>query len=176
MPGRIKRQPSGRNLELYFELVCEGRRQVDVAARFRVSRPRVTQLRREVAAWVDELLPEDAGRVLQDAGQRLHLAIALRRVQIAADYGAYLAHFGGVSGAAGFGHLLAARDAGVLPQEVTDQLRPRKLIETAVRMARELTALTDLWARGPLSSLDPGAPSAAEARSDHGSPISPQRM
>jgi len=174
MPGRTKRQPSGRNLELYYELVCEGRQQAEVAARFRVSRPRVAQLRRQVAAWVDELLPDEASQVLHDAGQRLHLAIAIRQVQVAADYGAYLAHFGGVSGAAGFGHLLAARDAGVLPQEATARMRPRKLIETAVRMARELTALNGLLARGPLfSHVDPSALSAGQTPATLRSPMCP---
>jgi hypothetical protein len=149
MPGRTKRQPSGRNLELYYELVCEGRSQAEVAARFRISQPRVAQLHGEVAAWIEGLLP-DAAQGLPDAANRLHLAVVLQRVQLAAAYGEYLAHFGGVSGATGLGHLLAAGDAGALPQEVAVRLPPRRLVQTAVRMARELTELDRIAKRGPL--------------------------
>ena len=53
--GRPRRQPSGRNLELYYELVCRTRQQVEVAARFRVSQPRVCQIRDEVASWVESM-------------------------------------------------------------------------------------------------------------------------
>ena len=151
MPGRIKRQPSGRNLELYYELVCEGRRQAEVALRFRVSPGRVCQLRREVAAWVESLLPAHAMTALPDAARRLHLAVALRRAQLQAAYGEYLQHFGGLNGAVGWGHLLAARDAGVAPKQTARWIRPRKLVQTAVRMARELTDLDQIASRGPLA-------------------------
>jgi hypothetical protein len=155
MPGRIKRQPSGRNLELYFELICEGRPQVELVVRFRVSEARVCQLRRQVAAWVDGVLPDEAAAALPDAARRLHLAVALRRAQLHAAYAEYLEHFGGAGGAVGWGHLLAARDMGILPTGAV-RLRPRKLIETAVRMAQELTDLDQIASRGPLANhLDP---------------------
>jgi len=59
--GRPRREPSGRNLELYHELVCEGRLQDEVAARFRVSQPRVAMVRRDVSAWVEERLAGELG-------------------------------------------------------------------------------------------------------------------
>src|SRR5262245_54379714 len=76
--GRPNRQPSARNLELYHELVCEGRSRREVAARFRLSRPRVTQPRAQVAEWVAAMLPP--GRQ-GDAGGRAR-AIGLLSVHI----------------------------------------------------------------------------------------------
>ena len=156
MPGRIKRQPSGRNLELYYELVCERRLQADVALRFRLSPSRVCQLRREVAAWVDRTLPAAASAALADAARRLHLAVALRRAKLHTAYAEYLEHFGGRSGAIGWDHLLAACDAGIVPEQVAKNLAPRKLVQTAARMARELTDLDQIASRGPLAAhLEP---------------------
>jgi hypothetical protein len=169
--GRPRRQPSGRNLELYHELVCESRLQVEVAERFRVSQPRVAQVRQEVADWVDSQLPaaavadvndagsvvntaaDDAGSVVNEAGRRLHLAIALRRLQLTNAYGKYLEHFGGVCGAEGYGHLLAASDAGILPPTAAASLPRRELVESAVQMARELTELAEVAQRGQFFQL-----------------------
>ena len=58
-----------------------------------------------------------------------------------------------MSRATGLGHLLAAGDAGVLPQEVAVRLPPRRLVQTAARMARELTELDRIAKRGPLLPL-----------------------
>lgn len=155
--GRPRRQPSGRNLELYHELVCEGRLQTEVAARFRLSQPRVASIRRTVSQWVEDSLPAKlAGESC--IGRRLHLAIALRRLQLQTAYAKYLERFGGVSGAEGFGHLLAAGAAGVLPQEAAARLPPRDLIQSAVVMARELADLARVAERGPYAAwpLKPG--------------------
>jgi len=152
--GRPRRQPSGRNLELYHELVCEGRPQAEVAARFRVSQPRVAQVRCQVGAWVEAALPANLETDLPaDPGRRLHLAIALRRVKAARAYGAYLEHFGGARGAAGYGHLLAAQDAGVLSAEIAALLPQRDFVRAAVRMARELEDLARVARRGPYFHL-----------------------
>jgi len=150
--GRPARHPSARNLELYHELVCEGCSQKEVAERFQVSAPRVTQLRDAVADWVDiQAPPREFG--VTDAGRHLHLAIALRRFQLHRAYAAYLERFGGISGAEGYEHLLAASDAGVLPPEAALRLPRRDLIESAVRMARELTELARIARRGPYYEL-----------------------
>jgi hypothetical protein len=87
-PGRPPRQPSGRNLELYHELVYERRRQAEVASCFRVSRPRIAQLRRQMAAWVDAMLPDFVVSHFQatDPGNRFHLAIAFRRALLTEAY------------------------------------------------------------------------------------------
>src|SRR4051812_39967444 len=94
--GRPRRQPSRRNLELYFELVCEGRRQTEVALRFRVSQPRVAQIRADVAGWVDEMLGGRAGEgsaglppEVPKRAEQFHLAVALRRIHIEAAYERY---------------------------------------------------------------------------------------
>jgi len=137
-------------LELYHELVCEGRPQAEVAARFRVSQPRVAQVRGYVGEWVESTLPPNCGADLPpDPGRRLHLAIALRRLEVAGAYGTYLEHFGGARGAAGYGHLLAAWDAGVLPPEIAAGLPRRDFVQSAVRMARELEDLARVAQRGP---------------------------
>jgi hypothetical protein len=152
--GRPRRQPSGRNLELYHELVCEERAQAEVAARFRVSQPRVAQVRRDVGAWVESMLPANSRADLPaDPGRRLHLAIALRRLEVTGAYGEYLEHFGGARGAAGYGHLLAAWDAGVLPPEIAALLPHRDFVHSAVRMARELEDLARVAQRGPYFHL-----------------------
>jgi len=154
--GRPRRQPSGRNLELYHELVGEGRLQADVAARFRVSQPRVAHIRRTVSQWVEDSLPaavDDAGSDVNEDAHRLHLAIALRRLQLQEAYGKYLEHFGGESGAEGYGHLLAASAAGVLPKEAAARLPPRDVVQSAVVMARELADLARVAERGPFATL-----------------------
>jgi len=159
--GRPRRQPSGRNLELYHELVCEGRLQTEVAERFRLSQPRVASIRRTVSQWVEDSLPaavDDAGCPRDGAGRRLHLAIALRRLQLREAYGKYLQHFGGASGAEGYGHLLAARAAGVLPKETAALLPPLDLVHSAVVMARELADLARVAERGPYAALPLSVP------------------
>jgi len=171
--GRPRRQPSGRNLELYHELVGEGRLQAEVAARFRVSQPRVAHIRRTVSQWVEDSLPaavddaasvvmhgnpgiDDTASVVNVEAHRLHLAIALRRLQLQEAYGKYLEHFGGESGAEGYGHLLAASAAGVLPKEAAARLPPRDLVQSAVVMARELADLARVAERGPFAELPLG--------------------
>jgi len=149
--GRPKRpQPSGRDLELYHELVCEGRLQTEVAVRFRVSQARVAQIRRDVAAWVEGSVPPH--RVPLAEGQRLHLAIAARRAELLRRYRDYLDEFGGQRGAEGFGHLLAAADAGIVELKAATRV-PRDYIASAVAMARELAGLTRVALRGPLAQV-----------------------
>jgi hypothetical protein len=157
--------------------------QEDVAARFRISRPRVTQIRRQMAAWAREALPaglevelrtilagSGRARGFSDEALRLHLAIALWRLRLELAYGPYLKHFGGASGAQGHGHLLAARDAGVLPRPLAGALPERSLIADAVRMAREMEDLARVAERGPLGDLpsllrrQPGAASSVSER------------
>jgi len=142
-------------LELYHELVCEGRLQDEVAARFRVSQPRVAKVCREVSAWVKETLAAELGNSLAggDAGSRLHLAIALWRKKLAGAYQAYLDLFGGTDGAKGYGHLLAAWDAGLLPDDLAAKLPRPRFVQKAVRMARELEELDRVASRGPFASL-----------------------
>ena len=157
--GRPIRDPSLRNLELYHELVCEGRLQAVVAARFRVTQSRVAQISLQIRDWIDRLLPTTAKARLplangfSLAGQSLHLAIALRRKYLTDAYGEFLAHFGGPAGAAAYGQLLAAQDAALLPRELADRLPPRYLVQTAARLARELDGLTRLAQRGPFFRL-----------------------
>jgi len=148
--GRPKRpQPSGRNLELYHELVCEERSQGEVARRFGVSQPRVARIRRDVAAWVESCCPPHS--VPLSPGQRLHLTIATRRQRLLTAYGDYLEQFGGQRGIEGVSHLLAAAAAGLV------ELRPRRrdMMQAAVAMARELAGLTRAALRGPLARLLP---------------------
>ncbi|HZN35640.1 MAG TPA: hypothetical protein VFB80_17545, partial [Pirellulaceae bacterium] len=98
------------------------------------------------------------------AGQRLHLAIATRRLRLLKAYRDYLDQFGGQRGAEGFGHLLAAADAGIVELKSATQVR-RDYIESAVAMARELAELTRAAQRGPLSQLLDG-PSDKDLRAD----------
>jgi hypothetical protein len=156
--GRPKRHPSARNLELYHELVCEGRRQVEVASRFRVSQPRVATVRRSVCQWVDDALPPELAA--ESSGRRLHLAIAFARMQLQAAYGRYLEHFGGATGAEAYGHWLAASQAGILPPDAVAGLPRRDLVASAVRMARELMDLARVARRGPYFKLPELAPEA----------------
>jgi hypothetical protein len=151
--GRPPRHPSGRNLQLYHELVCEGRPQTEVAARFRVSQARVAQIKAQIALWVSRLLPATVLPQPDDAGRRFHLAIASCRLRLQSAYEEFLACFGGTSGAAGYGHLLAASDAGVLSKELATRLPPRDLVQSAVRMADELEGLARVARRGPYYKL-----------------------
>ena len=104
--GRPRRQPSRRNLELYFELVCEGRRQTDVAMRFRVSQPRVAQIWRMLRAGSMKCWAKGQGRAVRPLRQKfqrsraISLAIAIRRIQIEAAYGRDLNYFGGAKASA----------------------------------------------------------------------------
>src|SRR5688572_20731021 len=160
--GRPSRQPSRRNLELYHELVWEGRLQAEVAARFGLSQARVAQLRAQVAQWVAAWLPDELADSIQPAvasklgaahaeGLRLHLAIALRRRQLAEAYGPYLQLFATAAGIESPGHMLAMVDAGTLRARLPADLTGH--VASAVRMARELEDLACVAERGPLTDL-----------------------
>src|SRR5262245_31602673 len=151
--GRPPRHPSGRNLEIYHELVCEGRPQTEVAARFRLSQARIAQIKAQPALCVGRSSPHKAVTQTSDAGFRFHLAIAICRIMLQSAYEKFLPHFGGPSGAAGYGHLLAASDAGVLPGELAATLPRRDLVQSAVRMARELEGLARVACRSPYVGL-----------------------
>ena len=121
--------------------------------------PAVAQIRKAVAAWVESTLPANAEvEFPSDAGHRLHLAIVLQHRKLAAPYEAFLEHFSGPRGAPGYAHLLAARDAGVLPPDLAAQLPPRQYVQAAVRMTRELEDLGRIALRGPFFHLLAQAP------------------
>jgi len=88
-----------------------------------------------------------------EAAERFHVAVVLRRVQLEAAYDGYLNYFGGAKGAVGYGHLLEAMDAGVLPAAAAASLPPPQFIKDAVRMTRELEALDRIASRGPFADL-----------------------
>jgi len=161
--GRPPQEPSVRNLEIYHELVCEDRLQAVVAARFQVHQSRVAQIAQQVRDWIGQLLPPGVTARLplangfSLAGQALHLAIALRRRRVAAAYAEFLAHFGGPTGAAAYGQLWAAQDAGFLPAELAAHLPPRYLAQAAARLARELDELASVARRGPFFQLPDSA-------------------
>jgi len=171
--GRPPRLPARRNLEIYHELICERLRQADVAARQRISQPRVALIRRQVEAWVERWLPADllpSEHATIDAGRRLHLAIAVCRLKLESAYRDYLAIFGGPSGVYGFGHLLAASDAGLLPHDVAARIPRRDFICSATRMARELEDLAHVAQRGPFPHLPSVVENGPDAQPSQVSP------
>lgn len=153
--GRPPRQPSGRNLLLYHELVCEGRPQAELALQFQISQPRVTEIHAHVAAWVDHFLAvcDPGSESTADPARRFHAVIAFRRMQLTAAYGEYLDYFGGPAKAATYRQILDALDAQLLSPGLAAQLPPREFIETAIRMARELEDLASVAHRGPFFDL-----------------------
>lgn len=52
-----KQPPSKRDREIYRAVVCEVRRQQEVAQEFGVSQPRVAQIVKQVASWVEQAAP-----------------------------------------------------------------------------------------------------------------------
>jgi len=159
--GRPPRPPSARNLALFHEVVGKGCSQRDVAARFGVSQPRVAcvcrKLRVWVAGWLATLPPSEVELATipgwSAEASRFHLAVALQREHLLRAYGEYLQHFGGPEGAAAYGQLLAALDAGIVPPDAAARLPPRNLLASAVRMAGELSDLREIANEGPLGEV-----------------------
>jgi hypothetical protein len=160
--GRTKRPPTVRNLELYHEIVCEHKTQAEIAAEFEISQPRVAAVQRKVHRWVEQLVSQameqsqsklPAGKLRLDAAQKLHLAIAIHRIQLNAAYGNFLACFGGSTVAIAFVPILTLWDAGEIPDPISALLPPREVVRTAIRMAGELDDLACLAERCPLSNL-----------------------
>jgi hypothetical protein len=183
--GRPRRHPSARNLRLYHELLTSGAPQSHIAARFRVSRPRVAQIRADVERWVASQLPADLSALAAESPQpsneaarrctepvvRLHLAIAVRRVQLEASYAENLAPFGGTAGVRALANLLAASDAGRFPTDYLQSLPRRPVLDAAVKMARVLDDVAAIAQLGPFpnapadyfASLQPKTEPPAEA-------------
>jgi hypothetical protein len=180
--GRPPRPPSGRNLALYHEVVSEGRTQREVAQRFGVSQPRVARVVAEIRAWTEHWiarLPPDLAVLVEIPGwsaeaSRFHVAVVLQRQHLQRAYSEYLQQFGGLEAIGGYGHLLSALDAGVVPAAATDKLLPRDLLASAVRMARELNDLAEIAQRGPLRALLAGAPNVHSVRGHSDNDKSPE--
>jgi hypothetical protein len=160
--GRTQRPPTVRNLELYHEFVCEHKTQAEIAEEFELSQPRVAAVCRKVERWVEALIspaievaksPFSEGKTRLDDGQKLHVAVAIRRLQLTQAYGKFLNEFGGTEVAVAFIPLLRLWDAGAIPKRLTALLPPRDLIRSAIEMAGELNDLECLAERGPCLHL-----------------------
>src|SRR5262245_18651298 len=97
--GRTTRPPTVRNLELYHEIVSEHKTQAQIAAEFEISQPRVAAVHRKVQRWVEDRVAQPIehaknqlppGALQLDPGEKLHLAIALRRARLQDTYGKFL--------------------------------------------------------------------------------------
>jgi hypothetical protein len=167
--GRIARPPATRNLELYHELVCEGKTQAEIAAEFQISQPRVASVCRKVARWVEALVSPAIERAKAqlsapnerlDNGQKLHLAVGVLRLRLTQSYGKFLDYFGGTKVALAFVPILKLWDEGAIPETLAALLPRRDVLVNAVRMAAELEGLARLAARGPFAALPADLPRA----------------
>jgi hypothetical protein len=113
---------------------------------------------------------------------RLHLALAIRRVQLTRAYGNYLDCFGGLSQVLQLAPVVATWKDGKLARQISDMLPSMHLVESAVQMAQELEGLANLALRGPFFDLpdrmrtraqptESEAPSSAGARSAYPEPV-----
>jgi hypothetical protein len=84
---------------------------------------------------------------------RLHLALAIRRIQLRAAYGNYLDCFGGPSHVLQLAAVVALWKDGKLAKQLSDMLPSMHLVESAVQMAQELEGLANLALRGPFFDL-----------------------
>jgi hypothetical protein len=160
--GRTRRPPIVRNLELYHELVCEKKTQAQIAAELDISQPRVAAVCRIVKRWVESVVSHamelakpqlPPARLRLDDGQKLHMAIALRRLQLQVEYGEFLDRFGGTEVATAFIPLLRLWDRGAIPEALTALLPPRDIIRSAIQITGELVDLACLAERGPYFQL-----------------------
>ena len=160
--GRTRRPPIVRNLELYHEFVCEKKTQAQIATELEISQPRVAAVCRKVRRWVEMVVSQalelakpqlPPGKLRLDDGQRLHLAVALRRLQLQQAHGQFLDHFGGTQVAIAFIPLLRLWDDGAIPETLTALLPPRDIIRSAIQIASELDDLACLAERGPYFNL-----------------------
>jgi hypothetical protein len=154
--------PIIRNLEIYHQIVCENKTQAQIAAEFGISQPRVAAVRQIVHRWVEatvspgiELAQSQpaAAKLRFDSGQKLHLAITLRRLEMNQACGKFLDGFGGSEVAIAFIPLLRLWDHGAIPQTLTALLPARETIRSAIRIAGELDDLARLAERGPYPHL-----------------------
>jgi hypothetical protein len=113
---------------------------------------------------------------------RLHLALAIRRIQLTRAYGNYLDCFGGLSQVLQLAPVVAVWKDGQLAKQISDMLPSMHLVESAVQMAQELEGLANLALRGPFFDLPDRmrtraqptkseAPSGAGARSAYPEPV-----
>ena len=154
--GRPRQQPTRRNLELYHERAYEGRLQTAVAARFRLSPARAAKICDQVRAWVDQTLTgvHPTGRAANASpGLRLHLAIAVRRIQSTAAYGPQLDLLRGCEGVCRWLQLHAAAKEGLVPPDVARRLPPLGMLMESVGMLEELDDLASVAERGPFFRL-----------------------
>ena len=160
--GRITKPPIIRNLELYHEIVCENKTQAQVAAEFEISQPRVAAVQRRVHRCVETLVSQSLAqsppglpidKLRPSAGQKFHLAIVIRRLDLEQAYGKFLREFGGVTIAMAFIPILAEWDAGNVPEMVANLLPPRETIRRAIQMVAEINDLECLAERGPYPNL-----------------------
>src|SRR5205085_878446 len=129
------------------EIVCENKTQAQVAAEFGISQPRVAAVQRKVHRWLEELVSQAMAHAPPElpidtlhlgAGQKLHLAFLIRRLELEQAYGNFLRAFGGVTIATAFIPLLAEWDAGNVPERLARLLPPRETIRSAIEMAAEV--------------------------------------
>jgi hypothetical protein len=174
--GRPRQQPTRRNLELYHERAYEGRLQIAVAARFQLSPPRAAKICDQVRAWVDQTLTvvSPTGRAASASpGLRLHLAIAVRRMQSTAAYGPQLDLLQGCDGIYKWLQWHAAVREGLVPPDVAGQLPPLGMLVESIGMLEELEDLASVAERGPFFHLPELAKESPPPGTIHAAAASP---
>lgn len=76
-----RRRPSERNLEIHDEIRVKGTDSLEVAARYNISRRRVSAICQQVARWYGEQEPWRLGDPQGAAGQRAERLVAKRRLE-----------------------------------------------------------------------------------------------
>jgi len=144
--------PSYRNLQIYHELAYHNRSQTAVAPRYRVSQVRVSQIARQVQAWVDRILP--ARYAPGRPGFRFHLAIAHERIRLLEAHEPVLGMLTGPDGKERFvRRRMTMVDGHPMRTIEVSQTPSASLLSQALDVTEHLAVLEAIANLGPFADL-----------------------
>jgi hypothetical protein len=141
-----------RNLVLYHEWAFSRRRQVDLAREFRLGQGRVSQIARQVAQWVDQIVQPRHFR--RQPGMRMHLAVVRELLRLRTDHAPLLQLLDEGKTAEHYVRRYVAVVDGrpIQTLEITD--RPSwKMFNQAIDVAGELAELEAVTNLGPFANV-----------------------
>jgi hypothetical protein len=146
------RFPSYRNLLIYHELACERLTQTALAKRLGLSQERVSQIARQVKAWVDRTVRPRQLR--SDEGGRFHLAIAYERLRLRDAYAPLVSMFTGSDGLPRYlrRHITVLDGQPLNTVEVSEK-QDFRLLNQAVDVMGRQAELESIANRGPFAEL-----------------------
>jgi hypothetical protein len=144
--------PSYQNLCIYHELAYLRRTQTAVAPRVGLSQRRVSEVAKQVRAWVDLLVKPR--HYIAQPGMRFHLAIAQERIRLKDAYEPLIAMFTGDDGEPRYlRRYVAVVDGEALNTIEISEKPDFRLLNQALKVQTRLAELEAIANRGPFADL-----------------------